>query len=336
MSDNLTTLDRVVLLLALVPYLREHGPTSVASLADVFEVEAETIRSLVTFLGTAGVPGETFTYQPEDLFDIDWDAFELHDVVSLTSIVAVDDTPRFAATEYAALLAGLQVLRAILPEDERAIAASAATKLALAAPGQGGEAPQMPSQTPSISVTTGAVDPQLSLLYEALEQRRRISFEYRDLQGASSLRTVEPLALNEAGGTWYLRAFCLDRRAERTFLVDAMRGSKMLGSRARRRGVTGGILPASEPPDADLIASLRVRERAQHRIASFRPRILGEAEPGWLRAEVKLVHPGAAVRLVQAAPGDVVVEDPPAARAAVCNWVERALAQADLTAAPSC
>src|SRR5690606_24460475 len=96
--------DRVMLLLALVPYLTEHGDTPLAELASVFEVDAETLRGLIEFLGTAGIPGETSTYQDEDLFDIDWEALDRDDIVRLTRVVAVDDTPRFSASEQAALI----------------------------------------------------------------------------------------------------------------------------------------------------------------------------------------------------------------------------------------
>src|SRR5690606_8932644 len=88
------------------------------------------------FLGTAGVPGETHTYQPEDLFDIDWDAFEQDDIVSLTQTVAIEETPRFSASEYAALIAGLHALQDVLPEADRAVAATTAAKLAQAAPAE--------------------------------------------------------------------------------------------------------------------------------------------------------------------------------------------------------
>lgn len=90
MSSRLTTSDRVMLLMSLVPYLKEHGPTQVSELASMFGVDAPAVRKLVRFLGVAGVPGETQTYQHEDLFDIDWDALEQHDIVSLTQTVAVD------------------------------------------------------------------------------------------------------------------------------------------------------------------------------------------------------------------------------------------------------
>ena len=76
MHKNLLASDRVMLLLALVPYLREHGPTTIDELAETFEVKPALLRRLIGFLGTAGIPGETLAYQHDDLFDIDLSAFE--------------------------------------------------------------------------------------------------------------------------------------------------------------------------------------------------------------------------------------------------------------------
>lgn len=319
MARTLNTADRVVLLLALVPYLREHGPTPVAELARVFGASEDAVRGLAKFLGTAGVPGETHTYQPEDLFDIDWDALEHHDVVSLTHTVAVDDTPRFSPAEHAALVAGLHALRQMLPPGEREHAEQAAAKLALAA----AQAP------PAISVTPEPADPVLAVLFDAMEHGRSVDFEYRDLRGATTRRTVEPLELSQLGGGWYLRAHCLDRGAERTFLVDAVRDPVVRQDAVTRRASAAGgarRFGGVGSETADIVARISIDEAALHRVAAFSPRITGPAGPGRLTAEVTLGHPGAAIRLVQAAPGQVTVEGPAPARRAVREWAERALA----------
>ncbi|MFC7765349.1 hypothetical protein [Leucobacter soli] len=46
-----------MLLLSLIPYLMEHGDTPLAELARTFDIDAEALRALIEFLGTAGVPG---------------------------------------------------------------------------------------------------------------------------------------------------------------------------------------------------------------------------------------------------------------------------------------
>ncbi|WP_449283323.1 helix-turn-helix transcriptional regulator [Leucobacter sp.] len=309
MHKNVIAPDRVLLLLSLVPYLREHGPTPVPRLAEAFEVPAELLRSLVRFLGTAGVPGETLSYQHEDLFDIDWDALEQDDVVSLTRTVAVDEAPRFAQTETAALVAGLHALTPLLRPEEAELARRTAAKLGRALGG--------PDRRP-ISVTADPQDPRIPGIVSAIGSGRVLAFDYRDASGAASSRRVEPLALTQDSGAWYLRGFCLERQAERTFRVDQMRELRELDEAVEPRAVP---LPQRRPM-TEIVAT--VSERALPRISAFSPEPIG-AEDGRLRVRIEAWHPGTAVRLVQRAPGEIVIEHPREAREAVREWAERAL-----------
>jgi proteasome accessory factor C len=315
MPRKITGPDRVVLLLSVVPYLMEHGETPLADLAEAFDVPPRLMRELIEFLGTAGVPGETSTYQHEDLFDIDWASLEDEGLVRLTRVVAVDDAPGFSPGERAALIAGMLALAPLLPEDEREHARTAAEKLRAMG---GGEA--------ALSVAVEREDPRIAAVAAAIDWGRRLAFAYRDLHGASSERTVEPLALTQSAGGWYLRAHCLDRDAERTFLVDGMREPRVLPEAAERRATNRPHPSLIGPSETEVVATIRLRECSLERVAAFSPRPLGPAEPGWVRAEVDLAYPAAACRLVQAAPGDLTVESPASARQAVREWAERALA----------
>nr|WP_243752304.1 WYL domain-containing protein [Leucobacter weissii] len=321
-APALRTQERVVLLLSLVPYLVEHGEVKVSRLAEVFEVDSALLRELIAFLGTAGIPGETSTYQDEDLFDIDWDAFEREDLVRLTRIIAVDDAPRFSAAEQAALLAGLHALTPLLPESELEHAASAAAKLAAAADPDG--------SAPTLSVTADAADPVVAGLAASVEERRRIGFVYRDLHGTATRRVVEPIALFQGDAGWYLRAYCLDRAADRTFLVDAMSDIRVLAERAEHRPAEVPALSDIVPSELPILAHARVRvggtgSDPMRSISAFSPRAVGPVEHGELPVEIGLAHLHAAVRLVQSAPGAVVVTAPAEAVSRVREWAERVL-----------
>lgn len=317
MTRRLSTRDRVVLLLSLVPYLREHGPTPVTALARVFEVDDSVIRGLVRFLGTAGVPGETLSYQHEDLFDIDWDALEQNDLVSLVQVVGVDDTPRFSSTETAAMIAGVHAITPILPLELQQAAASAAVKLA--------EVHPTASARASISISADPSAETLATITEAMHRGCQIEFEYLDASGSTTRRRADALALSQSGETWYLRAHCHERDAGRTFLVDRMRTVRVSSQAAETVPEQAPSAPAVDLSDAPVIATLRITPRALHRVRDFQPTVRDNADPEWLRAEVELLHPGVAVRLVQAAPGEIIVEHPESARAAVAAWAERGL-----------
>src|SRR6478609_8893467 len=97
--------DKLAFLLSLVPWLLEHDRVTVQDAAAHFGVTDEEIRTSVSLVALSGVPGTTSTYQHEDLFDIDWDAFEQDDEIAITQQVGIDDAPRLSAREAAAVSA---------------------------------------------------------------------------------------------------------------------------------------------------------------------------------------------------------------------------------------
>lgn len=61
----------------------------------------------------------------------------------------------------------------------------------------------------------------LEMLRRAIAQRRTVTIEYdAGGEGRVERRTVRPLELDQRNDVWYLRAYCLRRRAERTFRLD--------------------------------------------------------------------------------------------------------------------
>ncbi|WP_344001464.1 YafY family protein [Streptomyces thermocarboxydovorans] len=90
-----------------------------------------------------------------------------------------------------------------------------------------------------------AVDPAvLTELAHLCRDAERLRFEYRDHEGNSSRRTVEPLRLVCSERRWYLVAWDLDRSDWRTFRVDRITPKPPHGPRFEPR----------EPPAEDLAA----------------------------------------------------------------------------------
>lgn len=313
MPKSLLASERVLLLLSLVPYLREHGPTSIDELAETFDVKPALLRKLIGFLGTAGIPGETLAYQHNDLFDIDWDAFLEDDIVSLTHTVAIDDTPRFTGTEAAALLAGLHALGGMLPADDVELAHGLAEKLSSAL---GLES------TVAVSLATDARDERIAEFVSAIEQQRSVNFEYRTASGETGQRTVDPFELLQRQGVWYLRGFSHERNAERMFRIDQTE-RVTLGAPFESRELSA--------PNRAAIHTIRaiVPERLLPVLKGFAPTVIDTSDSrlpeGLVRIEVEAWHAAAAVRLVQHAPGEIVVESPAVARQAVREWALEAL-----------
>src|SRR5919202_951569 len=109
---------------------------TVAQAAAHFDVPPQDVRDAVSLIAVSGVPGESRQYQHNDLFDIDWEAFEEHDRLQLTHHVAIDESPRLSNREAAALIASLQYLSALPENADRAALASLQAKLTVGSSGE--------------------------------------------------------------------------------------------------------------------------------------------------------------------------------------------------------
>lgn len=81
---------------------------------------------------------------------------------------------------------------------------------------------------------SGTQDHDVALLREAILESRVLAFDYYGESGEKTERMVCPLLLWFKGQAWYLRAFCLTRRAVRTFKLSRLK---------RPRVVPGGFPP---------------------------------------------------------------------------------------------
>ncbi len=95
-------------------------------------------------------------------------------------------------------------------------------------------------------------------LRRAIDERRKLRFDYIDEKGAASTRTVRPLCLAFWGPVWTAGAWCELRADFRSFRPDRMQSVELLDERFR------------DEPDKDLAAFLR---RLQERMG-------GECAPG--------------------------------------------------------
>jgi len=97
------------------------------------------------------------------------------------------------------------------------------------------------STTVALTGSPPTVDPgSLTLIAEACQSQHRLTFGYRDRDGAATTRTVEPHRLVHTGRRWYLVARDLDRDAWRTFRADRIDGPRTTGIR----------FTPQDPPDA--------------------------------------------------------------------------------------
>lgn len=80
------------------------------------------------------------------------------------------------------------------------------------------------------------------LLKSSILERRVLAFDYYGQNGAAARRTVEPVKLRFKGISWYLQAWCRDRRSFRTFKLSRMERIALLDE---------CFAPHGDPPPLD-------------------------------------------------------------------------------------
>ncbi|QEO10028.1 helix-turn-helix transcriptional regulator [Protaetiibacter larvae] len=311
--------DKLAFLLALVPWLLEHDRVSVREAAAHFGVTAEEVRSSVSLIAMSGIPGDTASYQHEDLFDIDWDAFLDDDEIAITQHVGIDDAPRFSAREAAALIAGLQYLQALPENADRATLRGLVAKLSHGASAE-------PSQ---LAVAHGEGGDVLALVRRAVTEGRRLRFGYLNSRGEREEREVDPLRVESIDADWYLRGWCHLRRALRTFRFDRM-SDLVLTELPIEHTPEEVRLPDTlfEPSDEDLEVTIEAAPEVIGLLADYIPDGALTSEVGdRIRTTLRVSHYHGLKRLIAGLPGTVRVVAPEQARRAVAEWAAAGLAR---------
>ncbi|MCL1899973.1 MAG: WYL domain-containing protein [Promicromonosporaceae bacterium] len=214
--------DAVVRLLGLVSYLAGRGPVPISQLAQRFNVSGAQIRADIDQLWVTGTPG----YWPHDLLDFDGYSIE-RGMVHLTEARGLTQPLRLATREAVALIAALRALAGLpaLQADpaRREVAASALAKLEAVAG----------TVEARLDVTIAAPETAerleiLTVITAALNKGHRLRLRYSSAADRVSQREVDPGALVTERGVTYLRAWCSQARARRTFRLDRILAAEVL------------------------------------------------------------------------------------------------------------
>lgn len=192
-------------LFRIIEILRQRRVRTAADLADRLGVSVRTVYRDVADLAGSGVPieGEAGVgYRLGRGFDLPPLMFDQEEVRSLVlgaRMVAAWGDPglRQAARTV------LSKVEAMLPEEKRTLLHDTALF------------------SPEFRAPRGVVR-RLAVVREAVEGRRKVTFNYADRHEQKTHRTVRPLGLFFWGGTWAVGAWCELRVAHRSFLLDRM------------------------------------------------------------------------------------------------------------------
>jgi len=319
MADEPDASDKLAFYLAFVPYLEGAGPVPVAEAARHFGYSEQFIRDSVLKIMTMGVPGETGMYLPQDLFDFDLGALEQHDELVLIQRVAIDDVPRISAREAAGLLAGLGVLGSDPAFASIADFASLRAKLARGAT----EAPAEPVVLPAAAGVPGFAE-----LRSAIAAGRRVAFDYRNADGTSARRDVDPIRLESTDAEHHLRGWCFLRGGLRTFRLDRISGLEVLETPVEHGVADLDRAPIGFDPGPEHgIVTIECDASGIPLMSGYRPSATKRVgRTNRVRMDVAIGSDAALRRILAEVPGAVVVA-PPAARETVRAWARDALSR---------
>ncbi len=318
--QRLEAADRVTLLMSFVPYLIDQGPVSVEQLARHFSITATQVEELVQLLAMSGVPGDDGYYQHQDLFDINWDLFEEQHIVELWQHVAVDATPRFSAREAAALLAGLQYISGIVPESEKDTVLKLVEKISLGAS----------AKPENLQISPAPVPVDLEIIRSSVQSAHSVEFTYHGSTGVQMQRRVDPLRLDLVGESWYLRAWCHDRQALRTFRLDRISELSVsqhnIITTLTDKDLSDELFEIS---DTDVRVRFRIEESALPLIYGYSPEIISRKSEDSLEIEVAFSDLTSVPIFVAQVPGSITVLSPRSAQEIVHQWASQALASSN-------
>lgn len=307
---------RAALMLQLVPYLVAKDEVSLAEAAADFDVSPEQMRRMVQQLTMIGRPGDAGYWQmPNDLFDIDWELLEERDTIVITNTVALERAPKLTAREAAALLAGLQLARALPGVASNEVVNGLLAKLEKGAASAPADVIVVP---PPVDAVRVAVD-------EALQSGVALSFTYKAPEAAPTTRTVDPVKVHIANGEWYLQGWCHLRQAMRTFHLDRVSDARLTDI-----PITHGDerVPALfAPGENDIEVRVRFADNVLPLLGGYFDRAVLESEGGITTATLQVADEHSLKRLAARRGGAIEIVSPPAARCAAAAWAEAGLAQ---------
>ncbi|MGF3052595.1 helix-turn-helix transcriptional regulator [Microbacterium sp. YY-03] len=312
--------DRVRIYLTLVPYLAERGQVSVADAAADFDVSVDEMRAMAEKLTVMGLPGDSGFYQLDpDLFNINWDLLDEHDVIELTNMVALERAPKLSSREAAALLSGLQLTRAIAGVSPELVDGLIAKLTAGSS-----------AEPVNVIVAPPRADAVRIIVADALRQRRAVSFTYRAPDAEPTTRTVDPVRVHITSGEWYLQGWCHLRHAMRTFHLDRVSDVAVTDIEITHAG--DDAPPAFSDTHDGAEAVIRYPSQLASLVGDYLRGAELTTEHEFSIARFTVGDPLTLKRLAALRSGTIEVLGPESARAATIDWAQRALAQYDAEA----
>ncbi|GAA3599497.1 helix-turn-helix transcriptional regulator [Agrococcus terreus] len=296
------------LLLSLIQYATASGSVSVQDAAAHFGVPEARIREAVVRVFMAGVPDGAGDFIR---FDIDFDAFEDQDLISVTMRPAFEDeTVRLSPREASALIAGLTLVGDYTDAGAERVEALRA-KLRRAA-SQGAD---------TVAVDAPGAPRTAQVVRDAIRHRRALELAYRKPGEPTASRSVAPTRLELRDGQVFVEGVDLDKQAMRTFRLD----------RIEAVAPSAAPWPESLPPHERAVAGtaeVLATPAAAAMLADYATSAPVEVDGGRVRLEIEVWSEASVLRAVAGCGGDAEVVAPASLRDAMRRFADDALSAA--------
>ena len=196
--------ERLRRLLVMLPWLMERGSVSTSEMAEHFGLSVKELVTDLTLVSMCGI-----SQDPRDLIDVWVDEDQVH-----FGLPKYFERPlRLTVPEAFSLVAAALAAEQMTGADDSGHLASAIRKVARAVGFD-------PNRDLAVELE---VPESLEPLSRACAEHRVVEFDYWSVEsGTSTRRRMAPVEVFGDGGHWYLRAFDLEARREKTFRLDRL------------------------------------------------------------------------------------------------------------------
>jgi proteasome accessory factor C len=261
MTSN-RTVSRLSRILALIPYVLAKDGVPVSEILERFDyTEAELTRDLNTVF-FCGLPG----YTPGDLME----AYIDEDEVVIDAADYFARAPRLTSMEALGLIAaGMAIIDSGQGSPELAKAVDKLTRAIL------------PDAGSAIAVDVSGESETLARLKAAAAGQQVVRITYRSLsRETETVRDIEPWAVINTLGNWYVQGFCRMVGAERVFRIDRIRDLQVLDETFERPDEVPEPGVGYSPSDDDVTARILLSPRAAWVLSYYPVDVLTEGEEG--------------------------------------------------------
>ena len=245
--------DRLV---SIIMMLLDKERVSAQELADRFEVSPRTIYRDIETINMAGIPVRSTPGVGG--------GFEIMQEYKLDKNV-------FSAADLSAILMGLSSLSGMVRGNELV---NALAKVKRFIPADRAKEIELKANQIDIDLSPWMgnrnIQPYLERVKTALQENRRLSFDYADRFGNKTVRTVEPYQIVLKGSHWYFQGYCRKREDFRLFRLSRISSLQMSRETFSPRDYQKPVLDFGDIlKTMQTTIKLRVQKSAMDRLLDF-------------------------------------------------------------------